>query len=206
MKRKQKLKTLGMTLLLGLAVILVACGGRDISTVDTAIEGHWTVTEARVNDEPLDEVIRNFDQFLDVEPEDVTGTDNDVAIDLYFEEGILTLENAEGDVTTLPYLITDTDEEKHELILEYHIIDEEVDITLNEILTFNTENRNSYTSDLTIVDVTMRETASEDEVSELEAGLNQMGEDIAREIMQTIRIELNAVYVDDADAPPVPTK
>lgn len=206
MKRKQKMKTLGLTLLLVFSVILVACGGHDISTLEEALEGHWTVTDARVNGEPLAEVIHDFDQFLDVDPEDVTGADNEVEVELYFYDGILTLESAEGEVSTIPYIVKETNEGTHKLTLEYHVVDEEVDITLNEVLTFNTEDRDSYTSALTIVDISMTPDASAEEVSELEAGMKKIGEDIVREIARSINLELNAVYVDDADAPATTTE
>jgi len=204
MKSSRLMKKLGAILLVIFSLILVACDRRDISTVENAIEGHWDVTDVRVNDEPLEEVLQEFDQWLEFDEDAVSSTEQGtqaIALDFYYEDGILAIENAEGDVTTLPYIVEATDEANHTLTLAYHIVDEEVDITLNEVIRFNTEERNSYTSEMQLVDIQMTPTASEEEVSDLERELNQIGQDLAGEILKALDIEINAVYVDDADAP-----
>ncbi len=47
MKKKKLFQSVSLGLMVLFSVVLVACG-RDVSTVEDALEGHWTVEDARI--------------------------------------------------------------------------------------------------------------------------------------------------------------
>lgn len=186
------------------SLVLVACG-RDVSTVENAIEGHWTMTDARLNDRPLEEAIEEYDELFDANSESTTEAEEgqaDLDVDLYRDGEVLTLVNADGEQTRLPYEVISSDEENNTLTLEYNLEEEDMDLRLNEVVEFLDEERESITSSVNIVDMTMKNQADTEEASsELEQELEQFGEELATEFLRSMNFEFDQQYVDDAEAP-----
>jgi len=185
------------------AVVLVGCG-RDASTVESAIEGRWTVTDARLNGEPLGDVIQEYDEMLEFDAGDVTGSadgSQEIDADFYYNEGQLTLVSADGEQTSVPYEVIETDEATDALTLEYVFEDPEVDLRINDEIQFADENREAMTSSMNIVEADFTEDASAENSSVLEDELNQFGQEIAMEILGNMTFEFDLDYVDDATAP-----
>lgn len=192
---------IGMVILLSL--VLVGCG-RDVSTVEGALEGHWTVTDARVNGQPLEEAIAEYDDVLDIDSDSFTTSEEgqtEIDIDFYYDEEILTIVNAEGDQFQLAYEVLNADEENNAMTLEYLVEDEEADLKLTDEIAFIGEDRDSILSTINIVDVNLKEAESEEQRTELEEEFYQFGQDFVLEIFRNLNIEFDLDYVDDAEAP-----
>lgn len=192
---------IGMAVLLSL--VLVGCG-RDVSTVEGALEGHWTVTDARVNGQPLEEAIAEYDDVLDIDSDSFTTSEEgqtEIDIDFYYDEEILTIVNAEGDQFQLAYEVLNADEENNAMTLEYLVEDEEADLKLTDEIAFIGEDRDSILSTINIVDVNLKEAESEEQRTELEEEFYQFGQDFVLEIFRNLNIEFDLDYVDDAEAP-----
>jgi len=200
MKENKLIHFTKLGLMILFAVVLVGCG-RDASTVESALEGRWTVTDARLNGEPLVEVIQEYDEMFEFDAGDVAGSEDgsqEVDADFYYNEGQLTLVSADGEQTSVPYEVIDTDEENDALTLEYVLEDPEVDLRINDEIQFADENRESMSSRMGIVDADFTEDASAGESSALEDELNQFGQDIAMEILGNMTFDFDLDYVDDA--------
>jgi len=203
MKRNQFIHFTKLGLMILFAVVLVGCG-RDTSPVESALEGQWTATDARLNGEPLVDVIQEYDEMLEFDAGDVTGSEEgsqEVNADFYYNEGQLTLVSADGEQTSVPYEVIETDEENDALTLEYVLEDPEVDLRINDEITFADENREAISSSMNIVEADFTEDASAEESSALEDELNQFGQEIAMEILGNMTFEFDLNYVDDTTAP-----
>lgn len=203
MNKNKLFKTLGIGMMVFFSFVLVACGGRDISTVEEAIEGHWTATDARVNGQPLEEAIQEYDEILDFDSEEITGSEDEeeVDADFYYDEDTVTIINGEGNQTVAPYEVINTDEDNNTITLEYFVEDEEVDIKMSQMITFSDEEREVLSSTVDIVDVEFKEGEDEEERSELEEEFYQMGLEMAADILREIDMEIDLEYVDDQEAP-----
>lgn len=203
MKNRKTRKFIPTLLMVAMSLVFVACG-RDVSTVESAVEGHWTVTDARMNGEPLEEVIQEYDEFLNFDSDTVTGAEGEateIALDVYFNEGVLTLVNAEGEETRLPYEVTSSDEDNGRLDLAFDIEEEDVNLSLNQAITFTDEERESISSTINIVDVELLDNTPDEEMTEVEEAFYQMGQDIVMRLFEEIELEFDLSYVDDSQAP-----
>jgi len=203
MKMRQMSHFTKLGLMILVAVVLVGCG-RDTSSVESALEGHWTATDARLNGEPLVDVIQEYDEMLDFDAGDVAGSEEgstEIDTDFYYNEGQLTLLSADGERTSVPYEVIETDEENDALTLEYVLEDPEVNLRINNEITFVDENREAISSSMNIVEADFTEDASAEETSALDDELNQFGEEIAMEILRNMNFQFDLDYVDDATAP-----
>lgn len=181
--------------------VLVACG-RDVSTVDSAIEGHWTMTDARMNGEPLEQVIQENEDIFDADA--LTGSEsnqNEIEADFYYNEGTLTIVNADGEQTSLPYEIMNTDEENDSLTLETLVDEEEATLTINQLVNFSGEDRESISSTLNIKNLELTSQEDTEGMSELEQQANQLGQEFVMQLVQNIHLEFDLDYVDDSEAP-----
>lgn len=181
--------------------VLVACG-RDVSTVDSAIEGHWTMTDARMNGEPLEQVIQENEDIFDTDA--LTGSEsgqNEIEAEFYYNEGTLTIVNADGEQTSLPYEILNTDEENDSLTLETLIDEEEATLTINQLVNFSGEDRESISSTLNITDLELTSEENTEGMSELEQQANQLGQEFVMQLVENIQLEFDLDYVDDSEAP-----
>lgn len=203
MKKNNLFKFMGIGMVILLSLVLVGCG-RDVSTVEGALEGHWTVTDARVNGQPLEEAIAEYDDVLDIDSDSFTTSEEgqtEIDIDFYYDEEILTIVNAEGDQFQLAYEVLNADEENNAMTLEYLVEDEEADLKLTDEIAFIGEDRDSILSTINIVDVNLKEAESEEQRTELEEEFYQFGQDFVLEIFRNLNIEFDLDYVDDAEAP-----
>lgn len=203
MKKNNLFKFMGIGMAVLLSLVLVGCG-RDVSTVEGALEGHWTVTDARVNGQPLEEAIAEYDDVLDIDSDSFTTSEEgqtEIDIDFYYDEEILTIVNAEGDQFQLAYEVLNADEENNAMTLEYLVEDEEADLKLTDEIAFIGEDRDSILSTINIVDVNLKEAESEEQRTELEEEFYQFGQDFVLEIFRNLNIEFDLDYVDDAEAP-----
>ena len=203
MKKNNLFKFMGIGMAVLLSLVLVGCG-RDVSTVEGALEGHWMVTDARVNGQPLEEAIAEYDDALDFDSDAITTSEEgqtEIDIDFYYDEEILTIVNAEGDQFQLPYEVLSADEENNAMTLEYLVEDEEADLKLTDEIAFIGEDRDSILSTINIVDVNLKEAESEEQRTELEEEFYQFGQDFVLEIFRNLNIEFDLDYVDDAEAP-----
>lgn len=181
--------------------VLVACG-RDVSTVDSAIEGHWTMTDARMNGEPLEQVIQENEDIFDTDA--LTGSEsgqNEIEAEFYYNEGTLTIVNADGELTSLPYEIMNTDEENDSLTLETLIDEEEATLTINQLVNFSGEDRESISSTLNITNLELTSQEDTEGMSELEQQANQLGQEFVMQLVENIQLEFDLDYVDDSEAP-----
>lgn len=181
--------------------VLVACG-RDVSTVDSAIEGHWTMTDARMNGEPLEKVIQENEDIFDTDA--LTGSEsgqNEIEAEFYYNEGTLTIVNADGEQTSLPYEILNTDEENDSLTLETLIDEEEATLTINQLVNFSGEDRESISSTLNITNLELTSQEDTEGMSELEQQANQLGQEFVMQLVENIQLEFDLDYVDDSEAP-----
>ena len=203
MKKKSLTKSASLGIMVLFSLVLVACG-RDVSTVEESLEGHWTVEDARMNGEPLEEVLNEYDEVLDIDPESVTRTENgqtEIDVDFYYQDGNLTIVNNEGEQLSFPSEVINRDEENNSLILEHTITEDEAHIKLNEEITFADEEREALSSHISIVDIELQENEPAEERSELEEEWYQYGQDFALELFRNMNFEFDLQYVDDTEAP-----
>lgn len=203
MKKKKYSQSIGLGIMILFSVVLVACG-RDVSTVEDALEGHWTVEDARMNGEPLEEALDQYDEMLDIDSEAITTTEEgqtEIDLDFYYQEGHLTIVNNKGEQTVFPSEVINRDEENNTIVLEHVMDEEQGTIKLNEEVTFADEERESLTSHINITDIDLEEEAPAEERSELEEELYQLGQDFVLEIFRNINLEFDLNYVDDEEAP-----
>lgn len=202
MSSKKKI-FLAPVLMVFISLVLVGCG-RDVSTVDSALEGRWTVTDARMNGEPLEEVIQDNAALFDFDADAVTGSEenqNEIVADFYYNEGVLTIVNADGEQTRLPYEVLNTDEENDSLTLETEINEDEAVVTINQLINFEGEEREAIASTLNITDLEMTAEEDTEEMSEIEQQFYQMGQDFVMQLVENINLEFDLDYVDDSEAP-----
>lgn len=201
--KSKKTKFMVPVLMVFISFVLVGCG-RDVSTVDSALEGRWTVTDARMNGEPLEEVIQEYDEMFNFDSEAVTGSEegqSEIVADFYYNEGVLTIVNGDGEQTRMPYEVLNTDEENDTLTLETQMNDEEADVTLNQLVNFAGEERDAIASTVNITNLEMTSEEDTAEMSELEQELDQIGQDLAMQLVENIDLEFDLDYVDDSEAP-----
>lgn len=187
---------LGMLVLF--SVVLIACG-RDVSTVEDALEGQWTMTNAEMNGEPLVELLVENSEWFDIDESDLTRTEDgqlEMAIDFYYNEGILTIVNSDGDQVETPYEVLSADDEAGTMRLAYTLADEELQVDVEEDITFVGEERESRTSAVNVVDVEIPTTATS-EGTELEQQWENLGQEIAREMLQNIEFSFDFDYVPE---------
>lgn len=187
---------LGMLVLF--SVVLIACG-RDVSTVDDALEGQWTMTNAEMNGEPLVELLVENSEWFDIDESDLTRTEDgqlEMAIDFYYNEGVLTIVNSDGDQVETPYEVLSADDEAGTMRLAYTLADEELQVDVEEDITFVGEERESRTSAVNVVDVEIPTTATS-EGTELEQQWENLGQEIAREMLQNIEFSFDFDYVPE---------
>lgn len=200
MKRlKQMMKVTVFVLVL---VFLVACG-RDVSTVDLALEGHWKMTNATVNGDPLVDLAQEYEQFLDFDTEEYTTVEEGqtvIDVDYYYNEETLTVVNSEGESFAIPYQVIDTDEENGTMTLEYTLNNDEIEMRINEVIYFEGEEREIIRTETNIFDV-MFLVETEQEITELEERLQELGGNIILQVVYEMDFEFELKYVDDATAP-----
>lgn len=202
MKKKKNFQSISLGIIVLFSVVLVACG-RDVSTVEDALEGHWTVEDARMNGEPLEEVLDQYDELLDVDSEAVTSTEEgqtEIDVDFYYQEGHLTIVNNKGEQTIFPSEVINRDEENNTIVLEHVLKEEQGNIRLNEEITFADEERESLTSHISITDIDLEEEPAE-ERSSLEEEMYQLGQDFALEVFRNMNFEFDLNYVDEEEVP-----
>ncbi len=195
---KQKKKTVRLGLILFFSIFLAACG-RDISTVESALEGQWTMTDAFMNGEPLAVALQENAEWFGVEEEDVLTDENgEVVYDVhyYYEEGTMTIVDNEGETTQIPYEVLSTDEENNTLRIEYTMEEEDLSLVIQEDMTFTGEERESKTSQWHIVDVVV-EPSNSSQQSELERELEQFGQELAIQVFQSIEFSFHFDYVSE---------
>lgn len=203
MKKKKLFQSVSLGIMILFSVVLVACG-RDVSTVEDALEGHWTVEDARMNGEPLEEALAQYDELLNIDSEAITSTEEgqtEIALDFYYQEGNLTIVNKQGEQTVFPSEVINRDEENNTLVLEHVLDEEQGTIKLNEEVTFADEERESLTSHISVTDIDLEEEAPSEERSGLEEEMYQLGQDFVLEIFRNINLEFDLNYVDDEEAP-----
>jgi hypothetical protein len=203
MKKKKLFQSVSLGLMVLFSVVLVACG-RDVSTVEDALEGHWTVEDARLNGEPLEEALDQYGEMLAIDSEPITSTEEgqtEIALDFYYHEDNLTIVNNKGEQTVFPSEVINRDEENNTLVLEHVMTEEQGTIKLNEEVTFADDERESLTSHVSITDIDLEEEAPTEERSGLEEEMYQWGRDFALEIYRNIHLEFDLNYVDDEEAP-----
>lgn len=184
------------------SLVFVACG-RDVSTVEEALEGHWHMNSAQLNGEPLVELLSQNNEWIDIDEDDWTTTEEgqqEMDVDYYYNEGILTIVNSENEQIKLPYEVIATNENNGSMTLEYVYADEDIEFTLQDELTFTGEERENLTTNLNIVDVVMPEDPTE-ELTELEQQFSQFGENFVFEIIKSISLEFSFDFVEEAEAP-----
>lgn len=200
MKRlKQMMKVTVFALVL---VFLVACG-RDVSTVDLALEGHWKMTNATVNGDPLVDLAQEYEQFLDFDTEEYTTVEEGqtvIDVDYYYSEETLTVVNSESESFAIPYQVIDTDEENGTMTLEYTLNNDEIEMRINEVIYFEGEEREIIRTETNIFDV-MFLVETEEEITELEERLQELGGNIILQVVYEMDFEFELEYVDDATAP-----
>lgn len=195
----KKMKT-GIIVLFSL--VFVACG-RDVSTVEEALEGHWHMNSAQLNGEPLVELLSQNNDWIDIDEGDWTTTEDgqqEMDVDYYYNEGLLTIVNSENEQIKLPYEVIATNENNGSMTLEYVYADEEIEFTLQDELTFTGEERENLSTRLNIVDVVMPEDPIE-ELTEIEQQFSQLGENFVFEIIKSIQLEFSFDFVEEAEAP-----
>lgn len=191
-------KKLGISLVVFLSVVLVACG-RDVSSVEQALEGTWTISEAYLNNEPLVDVLEENAAWFDIDESDfTTNEDGEVEYDVacYYNEGVLQVVNSDGETIETDYNVLSADDEKGTMRLEYTIAEEDVTVVLQEDVTFIGEERETKTSAIHILDIQMALEASET-ATEVEEQWEVLGQEIVRELLRSIELTLHFDYVGE---------
>lgn len=190
-----------MVLVVGV-VFLAACG-RDVSTVDMALEGHWKMTNATINDEPMVDLAQEYEAFLEFDTDEFTTVEEGqtvIDVDYYYSEETLTVENSEGQFFEVPYRVIDTDEEAGTMTIEYALSNEEIEVRINEVIYFEGEERDKIRTETNIFDV-MFLVETEEEMSDLEARLNELGGNIILQVVYEMDFAFELEYVDDEAVP-----
>ena len=190
-----------MVLVVGV-VFLAACG-RDVSTVDMALEGHWKMTNARINDEPMVDLAQEYEAFLEFDTDEFTTVEEGqtvIDVDYYYSEETLTVENSEGQFFEVPYRVIDKDEEAGTMTIEYALSNEEIEVRINEVIYFEGEERDKIRTETNIFDV-MFLVETEEEMSDLEARLNELGGNIILQVVYEMDFAFELEYVDDEAVP-----
>lgn len=196
------LKKMKVGIIVLFSMVLVACG-RDVSTVEEALEGHWRMNDAQLNGEPLVELLSQNTDWIDIDESEWTTHEDgqqEMDVDYFYHEGLLTIVNSENEQTELPYEVISTNEENDSLTLEYEYADESIELTLQDELTFTGDERQDLSSNLNIVDVVILEDPTE-ELTELEQQWSQFGENIVLEIVKNINLEFSFDFVEETEAP-----
>lgn len=190
-----------MVLVVGV-VFLAACG-RDVSTVDMALEGHWKMTNATINDEPMVDLAQEYEAFLEFDTDEFTTVEEGqtvIDVDYYYSEETLTVENSEGQFFEVPYRVIDKDEEAGTMTIEYALSNEEIEVRINEVIYFEGEERDKIRTETNIFDV-MFLVETEEEMSDLEARLNELGGNIILQVVYEMDFAFELEYVDDEAVP-----
>lgn len=190
-----------MVLVVG--VVLLAACGRDVSTVDMALEGHWKMTNATINDEPMVDLAQEYEEFLEFDTDGFTTVEEGqtvIDVDYYYSEETLTVENSEGEFFEVPYQVIDTNEEAGTMTIEYALSNEEIEVRINELIYFEGEERDKIRTETNIFDV-MFLVETEEEVSDLEARLNELGGNIILQVVYEMDFAFELEYVDDEAVP-----
>lgn len=190
-----------MVLVVGV-VFLAACG-RDVSTVDMALEGHWKMTNATINDEPMVDLAQEYEEFLEFNTDEFTTVEEGqtvIDVDYYYSEETLTVENSEGEFFEVPYQVIDKDEEAGTMTIEYALSNEEIEVRINEVIYFEGEERDKIRTETNIFDV-MFLVETEEEMSDLEARLNELGGNIILQVVYEMDFAFELEYVDDEAVP-----
>ncbi len=190
-----------MVLVVGV-VFLAACG-RDVSTVDMALEGHWKMTNATINDEPMVDLAQEYEAFLEFDTDEFTTVEEGqtvIDVDYYYSEETLTVENSEGEFFEVPYRVIDKDEEAGTMTIEYALSNEEIEVRINEVIYFEGEERDKIRTETNIFDV-MFLVETEEEMSDLEARLNELGGNIILQVVYEMDFAFELEYVDDEAVP-----
>lgn len=190
-----------MVLVMGV-VFLAACG-RDVSTVDMALEGHWKMTNATINDEPMVDLAQEYEAFLEFDTDEFTTVEEGqtvIDVDYYYSEETLTVENSEGEFFEVPYRVIDKDEEAGTMTIEYALSNEEIEVRINEVIYFEGEERDKIRTETNIFDV-MFLVETEEEMSDLEARLNELGGNIILQVVYEMDFAFELEYVDDEAVP-----
>ena len=190
-----------MVLVVG--VVLLASCGRDVSTVDMALEGHWKMTNATINDEPMVDLAQEYEAFLEFDTDEFTTVEEGqtvIDVDYYYSEETLTVENSEGEFFEVPYQVIDTNEEAGTMTIEYALSNEEIEVRINEVIYFEGEERDKIRTETNIFDV-MFLVETEEEMSDLEAHLNELGGNIILQVVYEMDFAFELEYVDDEAVP-----
>lgn len=190
-----------MVLVVGV-VFLAACG-RDVSTVDMALKGHWKMTNATINDEPMVDLAQEYEAFLEFDTDEFTTVEEGqtvIDVDYYYSEETLTVENSEGQFFEVPYRVIDKDEEAGTMTIEYALSNEEIEVRINEVIYFEGEERDKIRTETNIFDV-MFLVETEEEMSDLEARLNELGGNIILQVVYEMDFAFELEYVDDEAVP-----
>lgn len=193
-----KNKKFGFGIVLIFSMVLVACG-RDVSTVENALEGTWTMTDAYVNGEPLVDVLRDSAALFDFDESEITtNEDGEVAydLDLFYEEGLLTIVDSEGDARQTTYEVLSANEEDDTMRIEFSLEEEGTKIVLQEDITFSGDERENRTSNVNIVDIQLEEDPSNTS-SELEQEFEEFGQELVRELVRSIELTLHFDFVSE---------
>lgn len=199
MKATKMHKLIGVGMILFFSIFLTACG-RDTSTVDSSLNGRWELADATLNDRPIEEVVMEYEETFGTSEGSEASSAEDLTIDseFYFDNGELTIVNAEGEQTNQTYEVTNTDEENDSLTLQTPVSNEEVDLTLNSSGNFTDEERESLDLTTTMTDITVNSQSVED-LTALEAEFEQLGQEFAIRILENIELDLSLNYLDDTD-------
>lgn len=197
MPKRRTGKKFGLVFVAVFSMVVAACG-RDVSTVENALEGTWTLTDAYMNGEPLVDLLRDNAAWFNLDEAEITTNEAgevEYDLDLYYEEGLLTIVDSEGESRQTTYEILSTDEENHTMRIEFAIEEEGTIFVLQQDITFEGEERESNSSSVNIVDIQSEGTSNAS--SELEQALEHAGLELVREIFQSLEFTLHFDYVSE---------
>jgi len=197
-------RVFGLGLVLLMPIFLAACG-RDTSTVESSLNGHWSLADVQMNGRPIEEVFAGLEESLGSSSDGESSVEEvSFNTDFYFDQGQLTVVNGEGEQVNSTYEVVDTNEENSSLSLESPVSDENVDLTLNGLAKFPDEANERLDLTATMSDIAVNAQPAEGKTS-VEAEFEQLGQQFAIEMMQNMEFELSLDYVDNEEAPAVDT-
>lgn len=192
-----------------IAIVLAACAEEDtgieeagVSTFEMNLDGHWTVTEATLDGEPVIDLAEAFENELLFDVDDYTsGPEGNRELDVafYYDNGLLTIVDSEGDTIELSYQVVEKDEENQQITLEYLLNDEDVEIYIDDVVSFYDEGARITTQTNVQEVVFLRE--EDEEPSEYEEELATFGGRAALEFIYGLDLELELEYLSDETTP-----
>lgn len=200
-------KFIKIGILVLLAFVMVACG-QDVPeeteepSIEIDLNGHWTLREATVAGEPVIELAEEYEDELDIDLDNFTTEEEgnrELDVAFYYNEGLLTIVNHDGESIELDYEIVNRDVESRQMTLEYVLRDEDVEVYIEEVMTFSDDGERVTTE--TSIDEVEFTRDEADEPSEYEEELNDIGGKLVLEFIYGLDFELELEYVDDVRTP-----